>query len=461
MSFNNSEKNRTKPQEKISKRTGNESITLAQLLNQEVVLPVDEVLFLASEAAMRLARLHASGKIHGELTPNAIRINPDHLVNRSSGRETHQIELRNSGVHFSAPESFEERLYLSPETRVGKSDEQSDIFSLGCILCTCVSGAPPFLSKADRIANYRDQIHERLSGVIGDSEEGVWLRQLIEWCVAPEPQMRYRSAQQIVRDVNLIKLRRPPVGPHPKQESTFIDSTGSFGKAVRHKLRQRTSVAAAAVLVSGLGLLVFLTVWGTVGSVGVHVDPEPARPESTEPPKAKTHMPTDLPPSEVQYSDEQRSSLNPIQMEVTWNKPAAGYKLGDVFEYKIVPKELAYVYSFYIKNDKVSTFYPSATQKSNLVDSKGVTIDSFNDEVVLLVDQNEKGLLVTVGIPFSLQNEKFELVHKDEYSTSQMIPDKLQLTISAETLFARIQQLREQNPRATIVIQKAPAAKRK
>lgn len=443
MSFNNNpEKNRSKPQEKISKRTGDEPITLAQLLNQEVVLPVDEVLFLASEAAMRLSRLHATGKIHGELTPNAIRINPASLVSQSSGRETHQIELRNSGVHFSAPESFEERLYLSPETRVGKSDEQSDIYSLGCILCTCVAGAPPFLHKADRIANYRDQVHERLSGVIGDSKDGVWLQQIIEWCVAPEPQMRYRSAQQIVRDANLIKLQRPPVGPRPKQES-LTDSNGSFGKAVRRKLREKASIAAAVFAVSGLALLGFLTVWGTVGTVAVA-------------PETNTHV---APPPAAAVPQPTKDS--PLQLEVAWNKPSENYKLGDVFEYRIIPKEVAYIYSFYLKNDRVSAFYPSAKQKSNLVDTKGVFIDSFNDEVVMLVDQNEKGLLVTVGVPVGSEDEKFELVHSNEYSTSSLIPDKLLLNISAETLFSRIQELREQNPRATVVIQKAPSAKRK
>lgn len=254
--------------------------------------------------------------------------------------------------------------------------------------------------------------------------------------------MRYRSAQQIVRDANLIKLQRPPVGPRPKQES-LTDSNGSFGKAVRRKLREKASIAAAVFAVSGLALLGFLTVWGTVGTVAVA-------------PETNTHV---APPPAAAVPQPTKDS--PLQLEVAWNKPSENYKLGDVFEYRIIPKEVAYIYSFYLKNDRVSAFYPSAKQKSNLVDTKGVFIDSFNDEVVMLVDQNEKGLLVTVGVPVGSEDEKFELVHSNEYSTSSLIPDKLLLNISAETLFSRIQELREQNPRATVVIQKAPSAKRK
>ncbi len=425
----NPENKKPKPNERIDMKIGAEPVSLAQLLNQEVVLPVDEVLFLASETAMRLARLHTTGKIHGELTPDAIRINPTEISRNRNGRETQQVELGNSGVHFAAPESFEERLYLSPETRVGKSDERSDIYSLGCILCTCISGAPPFLNKADRIANHRDQLQERLSGVIGDSKEGVWLQQIIEWCVASEPQMRYRSAQQIVRDVNLIKLKRPPVGPRPKQES-LTDSKGSFGKAVRRKLQHRLSVAAA-IAASGIAIFGLMSFWGTYGA---------------------------LAPSN---SATQSTAKSAMQLEVNWNKPADQYKIGDVFEYKINPKECAYIYSFYIKNDQVWNFYPSQKQKSNLVDTKGVYIDSFNDEVVLLVDQHEKGLLVTVGVPINSQGEKFELIEPQEYSSSNLIPEKLQLKMSSEKLFARIQELRERNPRAIVVIQKAPAAKHK
>lgn len=415
-------------------KTGDEPMTLAQLLDQEVVLPIDEVLFLASETAMRLARLHSTHRIHGELTPGAIRINPSFTQNRGP-KEIQPVELRsNSGSHIAAPESFEDRLYLSPESRDGRStDERSDIYSLGCVLCTCISGAPPFLHKADRIStNYKDLISERLAGVVDKTREGRWLQQIIEWCVAPEAQDRYRSAQQIVRDVNLIKLNRPPVGPRPKQESMSFGSQ-SIWKRFRRQFRRNLPYTMGAIAGAAIGLtgLLGLSMLGL--NVLLFGGAEPASPATNG---------------------------CPMQLEVLWNKPADQYKLWDQFAYKILPHENAYVYSFYVKDDKVSTFYPSTAQKSNLVDTNGISVDSFNDEVVLLVDENNKGLLVTIGIPASYKNE-FEIVRKDEYSTSQVIPDKLQLTISAKTLFNRIQQLREHNPRSIVIIQKAPSATKK
>ncbi len=121
--------------------------TLAQFVADRGQLPEVEAVGIGAQIAAGLAAAHRAGVVHRDIKPSNLMFSSsgmlkilDFGIARLSQTTAPALTTANA-VIGSAP-------YLSPEQAVGAAaDERSDLYSLGCVLVTMVTGRPPFMGE--------------------------------------------------------------------------------------------------------------------------------------------------------------------------------------------------------------------------------------------------------------------------------------------------------------------------
>jgi serine/threonine protein kinase len=118
--------------------------SLAERLGRSGPLPVEEVVRLAGEVGTALDTLHASELVHRDVKPSNVMLSDAgaELTDFGVARGTADSVLTTPGRVVGTVD------YLAPEVIRGEPAEPAaDVYSLGCLLYECVTGAPPFGSK--------------------------------------------------------------------------------------------------------------------------------------------------------------------------------------------------------------------------------------------------------------------------------------------------------------------------
>ncbi|MGR6967154.1 protein kinase domain-containing protein [Geodermatophilus sp. URMC 61] len=122
------------------------SRSLAEVLHEDGVLPVDQVAQIGAQVADALAATHAAGIVHRDVKPANVLIGRgprvEGLVKITDFGISHardDVTLTQTGQITGTP------AFLAPEVaRGGEVVPESDVFSLGATLYTCLEGQPPF-----------------------------------------------------------------------------------------------------------------------------------------------------------------------------------------------------------------------------------------------------------------------------------------------------------------------------
>jgi serine/threonine protein kinase len=182
-----------------------EGKNLAELLQEEVILPVEKTLEITSQICEALIHAHAKGIVHRDLKPSNIIITSDNVVKivdfgiakvMPSVKEQTQ-DLTQTGELFGSP------LYMSPEQCCGESiDSRSDIYSLGCIIYEMLAGKPAFAAE-NPIKTILKQITEKPKPL---SKELIPanIHIILERCLEKDPNERYWSCQELAQDINAV-----------------------------------------------------------------------------------------------------------------------------------------------------------------------------------------------------------------------------------------------------------------
>lgn len=122
-----------------------EGETLAQRLEREGSLPVEDALRITAEVGAALAHAHAAGYIHRDVKPTNIILGPSGAIVMDFGvagavASAAGDRLTLSGISVGTPR------YMSPEQGAGdrKLDGRSDEYSLACVVFEMLVGEPPF-----------------------------------------------------------------------------------------------------------------------------------------------------------------------------------------------------------------------------------------------------------------------------------------------------------------------------
>ena len=122
------------------------SRSLAAVLSEDGVLRVDQVAQIGAQVADALAATHAAGIVHRDVKPANVLIGRgprvEGLVKITDFGISHasdDVTLTQTGQITGTP------AFLAPEVaRGGEVTPESDVFSLGATLYTCLEGRPPF-----------------------------------------------------------------------------------------------------------------------------------------------------------------------------------------------------------------------------------------------------------------------------------------------------------------------------
>jgi len=134
-------------------------------------MPLPETLQHALQLADWLRLAHDAGRPHGAISPATVALN-------------------GTAKLLAAPAETGITEYTAPEVQAGEPPSpQSDIFSLGALLYHLATGRTPPASAAEAASNS-----------CGDPA----LDRIILKCMAPEPIMRYQSAQKLALELRLL-----------------------------------------------------------------------------------------------------------------------------------------------------------------------------------------------------------------------------------------------------------------
>lgn len=181
-----------------------EGITLAELIETNGPLEVEQVFKLARQLCSALLYAHQNGVIHRDLKPSNIII--EHFD--ATGLQAKVLDFgiakmlddTNPGATATG-ELFGTPSYMSPEQALGKNvDSRTDQYSLGCLLFECLTGTPPFVGSGQlsvlmqHVQSEAPSLEEsNFSGRIFPSQ----IQPVIDKMLAKFPAERYDSMSEI------------------------------------------------------------------------------------------------------------------------------------------------------------------------------------------------------------------------------------------------------------------------
>jgi YVTN family beta-propeller protein len=195
---------------------------------------------ICAQVADALDFAHERGLVHRDVKPSNVLIDErDHAYLADFGltkrvAQPHAVERGLSGtIDYIAPEQI----------RGERVDGRADVYSLGCVLCECLTGKPPFPRATDAAVLFA-HLEEQPAPPAG-------LEQVIGKALAKEPDDRYPSCGE------LIDAAREALG------------VGAPGTS--RLMRVPVLSALAGVLLLAIGLAVFFALGGSGGAVGPKV----------------------------------------------------------------------------------------------------------------------------------------------------------------------------------------------
>ena len=105
-------------------------------------LPVEDTMRIVGEIASALDALHAAGLVHRDVKPSNILLDEE----RGALLTDFGLAKRRDYSMLTAPGQMLGTLdYIAPEMLRGEEPGASaDLYALGCVVCECLSGKPPF-----------------------------------------------------------------------------------------------------------------------------------------------------------------------------------------------------------------------------------------------------------------------------------------------------------------------------
>ena len=173
-----------------------EGQTLQALLQERGRLPLDETIALMAQAAAALDHAHANQVVHRDVKPANIMLEPGghvKVMDFGIAKLETGANLTTTGSIMGTPN------YMSPEQAKGmKVDGRSDLFSLGCVLYECLTGAKPFQGASVSVILVKILTEEPLPVDFRATGLPLEIGGVLKRALAKDPTARYASGAQLL-----------------------------------------------------------------------------------------------------------------------------------------------------------------------------------------------------------------------------------------------------------------------
>jgi serine/threonine protein kinase len=219
-------------------------------------LPVETALQYVVEIAEALDYAHSQGVIHRDIKPANILITEDghaKIADFGVARLNHTLTTH-TGQIFGSP------AYMAPEqlTR-GHADARSDLFSVGVMLYSMITGFRPFQGNSAETVCFKVMNVEPVPVTSFQAEVHPALDRIVARAIAKDPDERYQTGAELARDIRefltSISAEIHTPGPLPLWATQTTGQLGLHTSA--DYFRQFSWHAAIAVVV----IAAALTAW--------------------------------------------------------------------------------------------------------------------------------------------------------------------------------------------------------
>ncbi|WP_193607539.1 protein kinase domain-containing protein [Nocardioides lijunqiniae] len=247
---------------------------LGQLLSRHGAPPPRLALEVLAQVAGGLAAAHARGLVHRDIKPANVLVAQGDSATRAyladfgiARRVDGQSQLTTAGGTLGTP------TYMAPELHLGSEPGvASDIYSLGCLLWSALSGDAPYRGTSDYqvvTAHLEDPVPQLPETSLLARETNRVLRR----AMAKRPEDRYPSADALREDL-LAVLRLPDQSATPPPPAAAPPAPPSEPASPRSRRRVLLAVAAAVLLVvAGLAVAYAVTRGDDAPSASAEEDP--------------------------------------------------------------------------------------------------------------------------------------------------------------------------------------------
>ncbi len=170
-------------------------------------LPPEEALQLALEIAEALDCAHGQGVVHRDVKPaNILLTEEGHVKIADFGIA--KLNLANATL---AGRTLGTPAYMSPEQLNDEGvDGRSDLFSLGVILYTALTGYRPFQGNSALTVAFKVVNRDPVPATVLDNELPPGLDYIISRAIAKDPSQRYQRGMEMVLDIQELRAGREP-----------------------------------------------------------------------------------------------------------------------------------------------------------------------------------------------------------------------------------------------------------
>ncbi len=187
---------------------------LGAMLREYGAPPAMVALDLVAQVASGLADAHAAGLVHRDIKPANVLLRrrgatmAAYLGDFGISRRLHDADPEDDRTGTVGTPS-----YMAPELHAGGgAGVASDVYALGCLLWTTLSGRAPYRGATDHEL-VRAHLEQPIPQLVGDSPLATEVNRILRSAMAKRPADRYPSAAQLRDDLRLARALSPATPP--------------------------------------------------------------------------------------------------------------------------------------------------------------------------------------------------------------------------------------------------------